>query len=366
MTKKVKSFNIVLTTITHIHIGSGLQYFPVDYTIGDDCINIIDKDKLMEAVNANEYKYKEFIRLCEQFQINDKNNNLVRLVRDLGEGKYKYSVKLTKDASEYIKKGPYELSRAPIERFVRNPLDDTPYIPGSSIKGAIRTAIIEVLFRKILKDKENNEERCLDNTLRGDILTRLNKNCDNILHDSNGNDIAHYISVSDFYPADTVSMEICKPKNKKRNIETQDKGIPVLLECVKPNYSSFKGTVTIDERFFDEFNNILKDNKAPEETLVDKSKFDKSVFASWIRGHYIDRVYDCEKSKIYEYNLDIQQKALRDSDSFIMKIGKHGGAVSKTISGIRKIKVQKQTKPHQTTLWFVDDKPIGWVKGHFV
>ncbi len=372
MERKFKEFNIKLTVKTPIHIGSGLQYLPIDYVINinNDSLSIIDQEQLIEAVNADERVYQKFISQCENFHPN--NTGLVRFIRDLGKGKYRYSVKVSNDALEYINANQNALHRAPIDKFIRNPLDDTPYIPGSSVKGTIRTAILEVFFRKLKSQESNSEDKCLDDEFRDNILKeKLNNKYNNAFKDSDDNDIAKYIYVSDFYPADTVSMEIYKPKNKKGNREIQDRGIPVFLECAKPKYSSFKGTVRIEERFFEAFNDTLEKFGASKEKLVDINNFDKSMFASWIRVHYFDKVYDCER-KTWGYTLDgINRKTLQDNSSFIVKLGKHGGALSKTIAGIRKIKVrisrnQSEDKPSQTTLWFVDNKPMGWLVGEFV
>ena len=149
---KSKTFNIKLKVLTPIHIGDGSSYDPTDYIIDKNEMHVIDHDRFIQKINSNKTLYDDFLGRIKNFT--PKSIGLINFIREQSKGLYRYSLKLDKKALEYIENSPNEIGRAPIDKFIRNPFNDTIYIPGSSIKGALRSAIIEVIFRKLLPKEE--------------------------------------------------------------------------------------------------------------------------------------------------------------------------------------------------------------------
>lgn len=134
--------------------------------------------------------------------------------------------------------------------------------------------------------------------------------------------------------------------------------------------SVFKGTIIIKEKFFEKFNNILKEAKKKLEENGEDSKelkleledlqfFDAKKLALWIRAHYFSKVYNCEPKLGFKDYFKKEENKTKCP----IKLGKHTGAVSKTISGLREIKVKGKTEPQdsQTSFWYINNKPMGWV-----
>ncbi|MGC8502922.1 type III-A CRISPR-associated RAMP protein Csm5 [Desulfurella sp.] len=377
-----KVFNIKLKVLTPIHIGDGNSYDPTDYTIDKNELHVIDHDRFIQKINSNKTLYNDFLERIKNFT--PERIGLINFIREQSKGLYKYSLKLDEKALEYVEKFPNEIGRAPIDRFIRNPFDDTIYIPGSSIKGALRSAIIEVIFRKLLPKEE---DKCKYSDQRNELLENLIENEQNSskhvnkkhslellltqtfkLNDAK-NDILKHVLVSDFLPSE-ASLQICYPINKSA---TKENNIPALLECAMPE-STFEGTITFKEQFFielgkilDNIVNITKSDSPKKNSLQD---FDGNLLAKWIRANYFDKVLRCEVEKTkFKYNQT-------EGNNFVLKIGKHAGALSKSIAGLRKIKVnafdteigRKEIKieDSQTTFWYINNKPMGWVLGEVI
>jgi len=361
---------------TPIHIGNAEFYTPTDYDIQGNEFYVIDQKKFLKKISSDRMLYNDFLKKCGEFTLN--NRELLDFIRHEAKNLYKYTVKIDEKAKDYITRDPGKISRALIDKFIRNNLDDTVYIPGSTIKGAIRSSIIEVIFGKLLNIKEDLCNKKSDK--REKILESINPKkqernkeekktriIETILNSYLGfdakYDILKYVLVSDFSPI-IAETQICFPVNKVN--DNQNHHIKALLECVMPK-SSFEGTITFKKEFFDNFNKLLdkikqevKDFPLEEFNKENYKDFNKKTLEKWIRAHYKDKVYHCERIKNKINYLD---------NDCLVKLGKHAGAVSKTVAGLREIKTRSRgelkTQFSQTSFWYVDNKPMGWVRVEF-
>ncbi len=384
-----KHFNVKLEVVSPLHIGNGEEYYPTDYVLKDNKINIIDKNKLLDSVIAKK-KYNDFLKLS--MSLTPTNRALLEFLKDNSDGCYSYSINVEKSAFEYIKKeGAF---RAPISRFVRSKLDDIPYIPGSTVKGSIRTAILELFMRRIEKrfedkmDKEKFDRKTLLGRLRKDcrrLEEFLSMNVEDARRNKAQNDIMKFVKVSDFMPSGDIKQKVYKvfAVGKAKDNKREVKNIPDILECVGSG-SLFKGEVSIHASFLYEINKILEFFK------LDKIKsISENNLAQWVRLNEVNNVYLWE-DKYFDIGKDIkffssvgnvdrtgeyekrfkkfQLSKIKNKNEFYMKIGKHGGAVSKTVKGCRQVTIRvgrdKKDSDHQSTLWLAGGHPLGWVKGY--
>jgi CRISPR type III-A-associated RAMP protein Csm5 len=354
-----KHFNVKLTVETPIHIGNAEFYTPTDYDIQGNEFYVIDQKKLLKKISSDKMLYNDFLKNCEEY--NTKNTELLKFIRNEAKNLYKYTVKIDEKAKDYITRNSDEISRAPIDKFIRNNLDDTVYIPGSAVKGAIRSSIIEVIFRKLLKEEGNlcKQESSGRVKILESIDSNNQKSIEKILNSRLGfdakDDILKYVLVSDFSPV-SAETQICFPVNK---VGDNQNDIKALLECVMPK-SSFEGTITFKKEFFDSFNRLLNKIKQDLEEFNKENyeDFNSETLKKWIRAHYGHKVYNCE---------EINRKITYSKNGCLIKLGKHAGGVSKTIAGLRKIAVKGKSEPQfsQTSFWYVDNKPMGWVSAEF-
>ena len=125
--------------LTPVHIGSGVKLTEgIDFIKTDHSVQIISQSELMEYLKNNPDELDRFI---------NGNYNLNSLRR-------------TPEGKTYF----LNIGRArEIIEFERNGFGK-PYIPGSSLKGAIRTIILKTAFDR------------LDNTQKQDLLKKVNSN----------------------------------------------------------------------------------------------------------------------------------------------------------------------------------------------
>jgi len=160
MSKILEKFKIELKVISPVHIGTGEVYEPTNFVIKNAKLIEFNLVKFVENLTTEEKK--KLAEVCMQddwmavvkfiYRFRDKING--REV-DICDGlKTHYNKVLSGDRGES--------SRFIIEKTASLP-DGIPYIPGSSIKGALRTAYLSMLAvrknkRNFRKAKELEEE----------------------------------------------------------------------------------------------------------------------------------------------------------------------------------------------------------------
>lgn len=130
-----------IEVLTPVHIGSGVKLAEgIDFTITTDTVTIIRSSELMVYLEKNPDQLENFI----------KNNYKLDAISIKGIGKkYPLNVKRIFDIAEFERNGNGQV-----------------YIPGSSVKGSIRTAIFTAIFNswpnekkeKLLNDAKNHNK----------------------------------------------------------------------------------------------------------------------------------------------------------------------------------------------------------------
>ncbi|SHM86420.1 CRISPR-associated protein, Csm5 family [Caldanaerovirga acetigignens] len=257
-----------------------------------------------------------------------------------------------------------------------------PYIPGSSIKGAVRSSITRGLYSSVKQvytsaiDKESDPKRADD---------RAEENVFGKPHSSP----FRFLLIGDTEPFDVEDMGIYEMKilnicngrvkwyNRARNFDNPKDALSIFLEALKKR-SKGKGFLSIDGRINDSF--IISEGKI-------KRANDIKNFVSLIRkdiNNYIER-----EIKFYEkfsmYDISNFYKQLKDlsnqlkDNEILIQIGFGSGFNSKTISslfeGENRLKLKKFIKkfdsdvfPKTRRIIFKDGKPYtvpGWVKISF-
>ena len=144
-----------IITLSPIHIGNGNEISSMEYVI-DDGFKRIDMDELFKDEGFNINGFIEDARFGSFY--------LGERYREIAEKHILYSLDISKDALGYIKRSNYNTR---IREFIKT--GGKPYIPGSSMKGAIRTAIMwyslkndDELYHELVEYIEkiwNREER---------------------------------------------------------------------------------------------------------------------------------------------------------------------------------------------------------------
>lgn len=237
--------NISITNLTQIHVGSGetLQK-NTDYIVrndgGNSDIYVIDPDLIGKLIGTDQRAWDQWLASIER---GDTNRFF-----DLFLGRRK----------------PADYSKRRITNFVGTRNDKTlkecmhdglgrPYLPGSSIKGAIRTAIISYLASSMPKAAKENIIGSMDS--RGSILdergNRHKSAEDYILGDTPNENLMRFIRVGDaFYDKETEIAVTEVSINQRLESDLMDYKNAQAVEAIgKDERSSF--SLYIDQRLFD-------------------------------------------------------------------------------------------------------------------
>lgn len=243
-------YDVTLELKTPVFIGSGKIINKKEYSLDQSAgrVSILDMPAFMKLVVK-----KGLIDQYEDFILNSKNKEgLFAFLRDhFTPDEIKSLVKYECEAKNIYSK---ERSLLEIYQFIRM-ADNRPYIPGSSLKGAIRTCLLADMIMRDRKEAQANLNLInrtaaikSAETIESIYLNLLNKNPKN--RNDAVNSIMRSISVSDSEPIDTSSMTLCQKIDVLPN-GTQSK-INVLRECIKPK-TTVKFKLSI-ERSYGYFN----------------------------------------------------------------------------------------------------------------
>ncbi|NLA45892.1 MAG: type III-A CRISPR-associated RAMP protein Csm5, partial [Candidatus Cloacimonetes bacterium] len=160
-----------LTIITPFHIGTGEELDP---------FTIVIKDNYLYRLNQLEFIHYLLQEKEKEFQKVMYVGNIVAIQQFFQENfnpevkdTWFYHYLINKNiADEYIKKTSSGDNQGLIKEFIRNTALYQPYIPGSSIKGSIRTAILSSLQDS--KKVKLNQEKSNDSEVQAILLDYWN------------------------------------------------------------------------------------------------------------------------------------------------------------------------------------------------
>lgn len=340
----VEEIKVLLTVKTPVHIGCDEVYTPFGFVDDKEKKELIffnpedvvrdakvdERRKLLEDT-----KSEDIVKIRRWFknQINgnkNKEGKRISIVQDI----------LT-DIS--INKNKQDILRT---AYLKE--NGKPYIPGSSIKGSIRTAYLNL--KNNFRTNHLNEKKD----------TQLIEECLKSQSSETETDPFRLLKVSDFIPFKNVKTKIVYAHNKKKFKEGDSRGISSTIEVILPE-SIFIGTIT-----------LIKPCDG-NETIKEPIKMEDLKKA--IKSFYEERLKSLEK-----INLKIKKPEKRNDVAYFLQIGRYTGAEGMTISGQRSIKINLGKAPngekkekyfdHSTTIWLVgesknknvpDLKPFSWV-----
>jgi len=337
-----ESYNIRLHILSPVHIGSGQELDPFSYVIRNNKLLIIDLGKWIENYSDKETLYQkmdseDYIDLRNYIAKNFNDDNAVLSTID---------VKSSEVVRTY-KKAVYDKTsrhQALINFMTRNEITKIPYLPGSSIKGAIRTAIANRFV------------------LSAHIKSGDSYNYNNKIFGKPTNDPMKNLKISDVSLDDfgTVIYEAREhsPKDKKTPKDSYEaavsfcqKDTPVVYPLkMSLNPFALHGE-TVDTKF-----------------LIDcLHRFYMPKFIEEYEKFYKDESYEEIRQAIAPLNMEALR--LKTNEAFI-RIGHFSHVECVTLDNVRKPKTRmKDGKPMQwgkTRTLANGIYPFGWVKLEFL
>ena len=262
MGQYLKSYRVILTTKSPVYVASGEKVQKKQYVLNrsEKKIYLPDMKKVYSAMQK-----KRMGQAYERYLLSRNEKDFARWMQKqrISEKEYLSWMRYQLDCSDVV------LTRETNDLLlcVKDPYG-MPYIPGSSLKGALRTILLadELLYDP---DKKRNAQRIIKKGLKESrpgkrYLGREMKEIEQqILHlleyktdqRNSVQDIMRGIIISDSKPLSLSDLTVCQQIDS--NVKGTKKRLPIMRECIRPG-RKIEFTMTIDESM----------NQATDETIL--------------------------------------------------------------------------------------------------
>ena len=349
-----------LTTAAPLHIGCDEVYEPTSFVIDTKAKELISFETASLLEQLESEALKKFSEICKKGTIVSLLElfNFMRSQADLAEGQriivpdaFVQHYESTLNLPQNERTVGQELNNFQIKRTSFDPLTGNAYIPGSAIKGAIRTAVLNLRNngRSTPQFKGRDAGRQVQEQLLGFEFKHLET------------DPFRLLKVSDFFPVNNTARAVTYAVDKKKKPSDKDASAPYqILETVEPG-SEFVGSISV-------LAPPGRDAKIQKPLSLDEITKALAFF------------YGSEKQNEDEIVRSIGVSPVElfvNGKSFPIRVGRHSGAECVTVNGQRNIKImQGRNNPdkyleHATTVWLAAGtkkptsnqglKPFGWV-----
>lgn len=393
MTHFLNHYTLKYTPLSPVNIGADESYEPGNYVIDEEAGALYSFDSRAALFGLSDSERQQLLAIVngkpddimltkvQAFFHNHREKLLayaMPAVPTASGVKSLYEKRIGKTA-QHESQGRRVINKLEIERTFYNPVDGTPLLPGSSIKGAIRTALL---------DDINNEKPLIDRNERNQQLQ------ERLLEGKFHTDPMRLVSIGDAGWHGKANKPACQVQfavNRKRKPVFKDgklvqsqaeaSNLYQLLECITPHhYQSFTGSLTLHNT-----QSVAQDNrKLPKRHLHWTAKDLANACNSFYMGLFWQELNAMKElnylksdwaGKMEQLLGDGLLKRLNDGDAFLLRLGRHSGGEALTLNGVRSIKIMqgRGEKPiwekQPKTWWLAADDisnrqgllPFGWV-----
>lgn len=372
-----KKYNVKLLPLTDIHIGSGKDIEAYEYTVKAGYMYRIDMSEAFDKMNVSEKE--NFYKIL-------KKNNLFN-IRSWIYNNYKeewgyiYKEKISSEFEKYYKKKIDDRSQAnsqlSISEFIG--YDNKRYIPGSSIKGALRTAFIHSDFlenekkyqikssyeikngKRVYNRKEIDKEA---KVMESEVLLAEKEDRYGNKIDKKGEKLGlepkkdpfKIVKVSDTEEIDSKKFEVVRLKIKEGNLT---------CEVLNGTYNEIKKTKKVNFEKGINFNIVLTEYFLKDNPMMDykKNLGIKQILDSL--NNKMENILDFEiekERKKDEYNIkgfyEFLKKifySFKNKNITLIRIGGYTGFNDKTINLVTTEPIE-----NSRTVFDANHYPIGW------
>ena len=226
---ELMSNNLIIMGLSPVYIGSGETYSQLDYIHHQDHIYILDFDKLLTQIPI-----EVIDDLTNDIQENFENNIWKG---DVKEFLSKYGINWRESvAKEYKLMG--KIGKNEINQFIKT--GEHIYIPGSSIKGAMRTAILFKILKNHPEKKNEIIKSVIDNFNDREIIKLIQTN--------GATDLLRALLISDSITNEDIPIKIVE--SRVYHLRDKESTIPIYYEILDKDFISV-GTIKINNKLVD-------------------------------------------------------------------------------------------------------------------
>ena len=341
-----------LKVLSPVHIGCDEVYEPTGFAIDEEQKELIAFEAASFLARLEQEQLDRFSAICRKGTVQSMLEiyRFIRRHKEHAHGRrvavpeafvahYNKTLKLAPGAVRQ------QLNKFQLARTSYQPVNGKPYIPGSAVKGALRTAVLNLRNKGKSHPRYRSGKQLNDELSGGTFAT----------------DPFRLVKVGDFQAADEVRQKIVYAVNrKKRPGEKEARGPYQILEVVEAD-TEFIGTITIQ----------VPPAGAAIRRPVDMDELESAL------GFY-DSELKREKISLKAIGCDRAVQELHPNGKNLIRVGRHSGAECVTVAGHRHIKImqgpgiQPKYKSHATTLWLAAAsatpstnrflQPFGWAE----
>lgn len=331
---------LAISTLSPVHVGCGEVYEPSGFVIHEALLHVLEPGDLSAALSDGERK--RLAALAEQREpigaIQSFFRDSAARFAELARHQVAVAEALAREYSEKAgrptqrgQRGEATYNSFQFARTSFRPFDGTPYLPGSSLKGSIRTAWLNHLNAALpLSAAESVDRRRAPQNLEQRLLKYAAGKFEN--------DPFRRLSLADAHaeddgrpPPTRVLYSISKKKRPPRDGERAAAELKVFLETVPEALpAAFLGEM----RF------------APGATILWDALCDacngfyrpqlEAALDHPVLGPQLDREWRQMTGHLLAGELG---ELIKARQGFLLRVGRHSGAESVTIGGVRHIKI---------------------------
>lgn len=375
--KPLTRHTLHLTPLSPLHLGTGEDYEPTNYLIHGDALYTFDparailnpeqERELHAAAQSGDLQH-----IQRYFRHNPKP--YIAAATHASSVSKGIAAEYQKNYGEIVQresKGKNVHNRFQIERTATNPHNHQPYIPGSALKGCLRTALLEQLSADYRGNKPTAKQAIhYENELLGSFAT----------------DLLRLLKPADLSAAAPIATHIQYATNHKKRIvkgRERGKGVPGRRETIQHGqYRAFSGSLTLQNLLLDHRPHIKNPGKIlPGETRPDFTRLIRAANLYHLTRFTKESALLAERGLVHPQWQRSTEQLLRQlipqfdaGNILLVRLGKNGGAEAKTLEKYAQIKIMgaKNAKPtyekHTKTVWLAaeNDKtkrdllPFGW------
>ncbi len=276
----------------------------------------------------------------------------------------------------------FVINRLTMDRTIFNPVDHTPYVPGGSLKGAIRTALLdrENDGKSLKHQKENNDalqKRLFDYQKFDHDPMRAVQLGDAQIEKRDSSENSQLPRTKLYFAVNRKREPVLDKQGKLRDSAAEQKNLNQRLECIPAWGQTFSAALNLydwqsktDQKFQFSLEEIAQScNRFYGKVLENELQQLENPKLNWL---------DPEWTKWIRNWVETQQN--QNKNGFLLRIGRHSGAEAVTLEGVRNIKIMEGRDPKTKkakfswqeaakTVWLAAEElqdqrgllPFGWV-----
>lgn len=395
----LETYNLAISTLSPVHVGCGDDYEPTNYVIDGETLYAFDPARLLAELSDKQRE--ELTRALDDrnpmqatqrffFRHKDAAKAIANHVAPVAPAAARFYASRVGQVANQQSDGGKVINKLEIARTAFNPMSGLPILPGSSIKGAIRTAVLEALRQQKKRSFPLSDQDVSRFSAASRAANDMEKD---LMGGGFQEDPLRLVKLSDaefqpgqmknartgeLVPKQARSILFQANRKKRPNQFASRASIETLVECIPHGQPrAFHASLNIE-------------HKARQGQGTPGLQLDWSALAKACNAFYIARLD--EELQVIEDNQyaseawlknvrgrlapgGIWGKAIAEGRGFMLRVGRHSGAESVTVDAPRKIRIkganrQPDTwKEHATTLWLAANEPgatsamwpFGWV-----